>query len=240
MSQRNPMNERYQQDDEEQRSGAARKSAASAKPKAKAASSVTVQKNKKTPQQKKAAQKQARQEAKAEQRRIDRMYYNPDTERYKKLRRGWWGCLIGAIVATAISWVTRDMGSMVSMIFMILAYALIIGAFYLDFSKIRKERQAYQERMLALEEKKKKEEKAAARAARAAEQKKKGSGKNASRNPKAQAKAAAEKEAAEAEAASASQPAEGKPEKKGLFGWGKAKKAEPAEEAADKDDSEEK
>ena len=39
MSQRNPMNERYQSD---KRQGTTRKSAASAKPKSKAASSVTV------------------------------------------------------------------------------------------------------------------------------------------------------------------------------------------------------
>lgn len=196
MSQRNPMNERYQQD-EEQHAGHTRKSAASAKPKSKAGASVTVKKAAKTPEQKKAAQKRARQEQKAEQRRIDRLYYKPDTERYKKLRTGWWVCLVGAIVCTAVSWFARDAGMTVSTIFMVLAYALIIAAFYIDFSKIRKERQAYQERMLALEEKQKKEEKAAARAARAAANngKKKGTGKNASRNPKAQAKATADKSA---------------------------------------------
>ncbi len=160
----------HNQPAEEKNVGHTRKSAASAKPKSKAAASVTIKKSTKTPEQKKAAQKQARAEARAERKRIDRMYYNPDTERYKKLRRLWWGSLIGAVVSTAISWVTRNMEPTgISMFFMLLAYALIIAAFYLDFSKIRKERQAYQERMLALEGKKKKEEKAAARAARAAE-----------------------------------------------------------------------
>lgn len=156
----------------EQHVGHTRKSAASAKPKAKAAASVTIKKSTKTPEQKKAAQKQARAEARAERKRIERMYYKPDTERYKKLRMGWWFCLIGAVVCTALSWITRDMGMTVSTITMVLAYALIIGAFYLDFSKIRKERIAYQDRMVALEKQKNKEEKAAARAARAAEGKK--------------------------------------------------------------------
>lgn len=237
MSQRNPMNERYQHD-EEQHAGKTRKSAASAKPKSKAASSVTIKKAAKTPEQKKAARKRARQEEKAEQRRIDRLYYKPDTERYKKLRTGWWACLVGAIACTAVSWFSRDMGMTVSTVFMILAYALIIAAFYLDFSKIRKERQAYQARMLALEEKQKKEEKAAARAARSSS-KKKGSGKNASRNPKAQAKAAAEhaaENAAEhekAEEPSEADPAEPKAEKKGLFGRKKAGAAKEASVEAD-------
>ena len=46
MTQRNPMNERYQSED---RKGATRKSAASAKPVSKAASSVRIQSTKKTP-----------------------------------------------------------------------------------------------------------------------------------------------------------------------------------------------
>ena len=228
MSQRNFQNERYS--DENAGHGSTRKSAASAKPKTKAASSVTVKSAKKTPEQRRAAQKQARKEARAEQRRIDRKYYNPDTERYKTLRRLWWGCLIGAIGCTAVSWFTREADpSWLSMAFMVVAYALIIGAFYIDFSKIRKERAAFQERMLKLEADQAKAEKAAARAERQAQGKQKGSGKNASRNPKAieKAKAANEAEAAAtAEPAEAEQPAEeAKPEKKGLFGFGK-KKAE--------------
>ena len=45
-----------------------------------------------------------------------------------------------------------------SLVTLFLAYALIILAFYIDFSKIRRERRAYQERMIALEEKQKKAE----------------------------------------------------------------------------------
>lgn len=230
MSTRNFQNERYS--DENAGSGSTRKSAASAKPKAKAAASVTVQSAKKTPQQRKAEQKAAQRQARDEQRRIDRKYYTPDTDRYKFLRRMWWGCLIGAIGSTAVSWFTREIEpGWISMVFMVLAYALIIGAFYLDFSKIRKERMAYQDRMLKLEAEQAKAEKAAARAARQNQGKQKGSGKNASRNPKAIEKAKAEKEAAEADAAdtadAADAPAEGaKPEKKGLFGFGKKKASE--------------
>lgn len=203
MSQRNFQNERYSEENAGQ--GSTRKSAASAKPKSKAAASVMVKSAKKTPEQRKAAQKQAQKAAREEQRRLDRKYYNPDTDRYKFLRKLWWGCLIGAVAATALSWFTREIEpGMISMILMVLAYALIIGAFYIDFSKIRKERIAFQDRMIKLEAEQAKAEKAAARAERLAQQgKKKGSGKNASRNPKAIEKAKAEKAAEEQAAAEA-------------------------------------
>ena len=214
MSQRNFQNERYSE--ENAGSGSTRKSAASAKPKSKAAASVTVKSAKKTPEQRKAAQKQAQKAARDEQRRLDRKYYTPDTDRYKFLRKLWWGCLVGAVASTALSWLTRGIEpAMISMIFMVLAYALIIGAFYVDLSKIRKERTAYQERMIKLEAEQAKAEKAAARAERLSQGKKKGSGKNASRNPKAIEKAKAEK-AAEEQAATepAAEQAEAKSEEK--------------------------
>ena len=226
MSQRNPMNERYTS---EERPGSSRKSAASAKPKTKAASSVTLQTEKKTKQQKKAEEKAARKKAQAEQRELDRKYYKPDTPRYKNLRRGWWACLIGAILCTIASWLLREVDPQwISMVALFGAYGLIIGAFYIDFSKIKKERRAYQDRMVVLEEKQKKEERAAARAARQQQQHQKGSGKNASRNPKVQAKATAEKEAAEAaEADSDGKPAgEDAPKKKGFLGGILPKKSE--------------
>ena len=95
MSQRNPMNDRYQTDEH---TGSTRKSAASAKPKSKAAASVVVRSSKKTPQEKKQIEKEERRKARAKQREIDAKYYTPNTERYKKLRRLWWGLLIGGIV----------------------------------------------------------------------------------------------------------------------------------------------
>ena len=150
MSQRNPMNERYTSD---KRAGTTRKSAASAKPKTKAAGTVTMGTSKKTPQQRKAEQKEARKKEQERQRELDRKYYKPDTERYRKLNRIWWVSLAGAVVCTLLSWLLREVQpTWLAFVCLFGAYALIIFAFYLDFSKIRKERRAYQERMIALEE----------------------------------------------------------------------------------------
>lgn len=150
MSQRNPMNERYTT---EKHTGTTRKSAASAKPKTKAAGTVTLGTSKKTPQERKAEQKQARKQEQARQRELDRKYYKPDTPRYKMLRRIWWASLAGAILCTLLSWLTRSIEpTWIAFIFLFGAYALIIFAFYLDFSKIKRERREYQERMVALEE----------------------------------------------------------------------------------------
>lgn len=149
MSQRNPMNERYTTDSHR---GTTRKSAASAKPKSKAAASVTVGTKKKTPAERKAAQKAARKAEQEKQRELDRKYYKPDTERYKKLRRTWWLSLGGAVLCVCASWALRGVQpEWMAIAALFLAYALIIFAFYIDFSKIRKERMAYQKRMAALE-----------------------------------------------------------------------------------------
>ena len=141
MSQRNPMNDRYQTDEHR---GQTRKSAAAMKPKSKAAASVRVQPKEKTKQQKKAEKKVARQK----QGELDRKYYNPPTPQYKRLRKIWWGLLIGAIVMTAMSWFGRAfLPEVGTYVVLGLAYVCIIGALYVDFSKIRKVRRAYQEEM---------------------------------------------------------------------------------------------
>lgn len=163
MSQRNPMNDRYTTDDHK---GQTRKSAATMKPKTKAASSVRVQSTTKTKQQKKTEQKAARQK----QSQVDRKYYNPPTAEYKKLRRLWWILLVGAIAMTAFSWLSRSWfpnNEMVSFVCLGLAYVLIIAALYIDFSKIRKVRRAYQEEM---EAKKTKEVRAMEKKAKAEKQ----------------------------------------------------------------------
>ena len=134
MSTRNPMNDRYQTDGPK---GQTKKSASSLKPKSKAASSVYVKSTQKTPQEKKAAQKAARQK----QAELDRKYYNPPTAQYKKYKRIWWGMLGGAIVCTLVamgagSW-WPDNPTM-TWCFLIPAYALIIGALWFDFAKVRK------------------------------------------------------------------------------------------------------
>lgn len=164
MSQRNPMNDRYMQDDHQ---GKTRKSAASAKPATKAAASVTIKSAKKDPKQRKAEEKAARKERLEKQKELDRKYYTPDTERYKKLRRLWWACLIGAAAVTALSFaLSGKIPVEFSMVLLVIAYALIIAAFYIDLSKIKKERTAYQERMVAAEEKAAKEERQAAQKAK--------------------------------------------------------------------------
>lgn len=152
MSQRNPMNERYQTDE---RKGQTRKSAASAKPKTKAASSVRVQTTTKTPKEKKAARKaQERQD-----RTTANKYYQPDNPEYKRLRKIWWILLIGAIIATALSFYLRMQAEnnealyTASTVILIGGYIAIVCALILDFTKIRKMRKAYQAEMIALEKK---------------------------------------------------------------------------------------
>lgn len=143
MSQRNPMNDRYQSDVK----GQTKKSAASMKPKSKAAASVYIKPSGHTPQEKKAIKKQQR----AKQAELDRMFYNPPTERYKKLRRIWWFCLIAAIVLTVLGMVLPNLfpGAVwASWGCIIPAYAFIIAAVWLDFSKIRKVRREYQMEMM--------------------------------------------------------------------------------------------
>ena len=162
MSQRNPLNDRYQTDEVR---GKTRKSAASAKPKSQAAASVVVKPQKKSAKDRKAEEKAARKKAQAEQRELDRKYYTPDTDRYRKLRKIWWALLVAAVLCTVVSFFFRSqLPEGVALAVLLAAYAFIIAAFYIDFSKIRKERRNYQDRMLALEEKQKREEKAEARA----------------------------------------------------------------------------
>ncbi len=142
MSQRNPMNDRYQTDKVK---GQTKKSAASAKPKTKAAASVYVRPAGKSKAEKKAIRKQQQ----AKQRELDRVYYNPPTQEYKNLRRIWWALLIAAIVITGVSFFGRNViPEGMSIVTLVLAYACIIGALYIDFAKIRKVRRKYQAEML--------------------------------------------------------------------------------------------
>ncbi len=189
MSQRNPMNDRYTTDAHK---GVARKSAASAKPKSKAAASVVIRTEKKTSREKKADAKEARKQARDEQRRLDQKYYKPDTQRYKTLRRLWWVCLACAVVCVALSFLARSyMPDWLSIVVIVAAYVFIILAFYIDFSKIKKERREYQDRMVLLEAQQIKEQKEQERLERQqVQRRKRGSGKNANNNPKAQQKAA--------------------------------------------------
>ena len=221
MTQRNPMNDRYQGD---VKLGKTRKSAASAKPKNKAASSVILKAPKKTEEEKRKEEKAKRREAANEQRRIDRKYYTPDTPRYKKLRRTWWIFLAIAGACTVGAWFTRELPTnWVSIGMIIAAYVFIILAFWIEFSKVRKERKEYQERMLLLE---REEERNRAAAARAEARKR-----TNSRKPKTPAKAAA-KRVTPKPAEEEEKPAE-EPKKRGFFGSGfRLSKKEQAKDVA--------
>ena len=142
MSQRNPLNDRYMTDEHR---GQTRKSAASAKPKSKAAASVRAQ-PKKTDKEKKAERKAKEKAERAKRRENNAKYYNPPTERYKKLRRWWWISLVGAIICTIVAFAGQSwLPTVVCYVILALAYAFAIGAIVLDFTKIRKERERYQE-----------------------------------------------------------------------------------------------
>lgn len=204
MSQRNPMNERYQNDEHQ---GKTRKSAASAKPKSAAASSVYIKPKTKTKADKKAARRAERQK----QAELERKYANPPTEEYKRLRKIWWVLLIGAIICLAASFFLRDaLGEFGFMIILVLSYVFIIAALWLEFSKMKKVRRAYQEKMEAKKTK----------AQRAQERREKAEAKAA--------KAEAEKKYEESKAAEAEK------KSKGVFGglFGGKKKAASEESAA--------
>ena len=140
MTQRNPMNERYNTD--EKRTGKTRKSSASAKPKATRAATLRDP----APKTKKQKKEEARERERKEQQKAGAIEGRfEETETYKKLRRYWWIALIGAIVCTALSFVfqTNEALKAASMPIMIAAYVLIIIAFWIDLGKIRKERKLY-------------------------------------------------------------------------------------------------
>jgi len=145
MSQRNPLNDRYQTDE---RKGQTRKSAATAKPKAKAASSVRVISTEKTPKQKRAAARAKRQQETT----IEQKYYHPPTPEYRKWKKVWWVCLAGSLSMTggslAISFLLPEL-QVVSNTMIGLGYAFLIGFFFTDFAKIRKIRRKYQAEMKA-------------------------------------------------------------------------------------------
>ena len=185
MSQRNPLNERYQNTDE--RTGKTRKSAASAKPTTKAAASVRMETKREEPKglfararskANKSANASGKGKAAQERRREQEMrakYYNVDTPEYKKWRKIWWGMLIGAIACTAISFFISSQESLVQFtyVFIILSYVLLISAIVLDFTHIRKLRNEYVEAKIAEEKSKKnsaKRKEAAAEARKAAQE----------------------------------------------------------------------
>lgn len=188
------MNERNQREGQ----GSTRKSAASMKPKSKAAASVRIQPKEKTKEQKKADKRAARQR----QAELDRKYYNPPTEEYKRLRRIYWVLMVVAIVCVVVSFAGRGIIPDTPLYVILgLAYVAIIAALYFDLVKIRRVRRKYQEEAEAHKSK----------AARAAEKKEKAGAKAKAAEPAASATEAGKGEGEGAE----------KPKKKGLFGRSK-------------------
>lgn len=163
MTQRSPNNERYR---EENRGGKTRKSAASAKPASERAATV----HNPAPKSKKQKKAEARErERKQEQRYQVQVPDNKPIEQlpeYKKLRRIWWVCLGGAILAIAASLFVmsnEDFGFLY-LPCLVIGYVLVIGAFYIDFRKIRKLRKQYEANVLKGKSKEARAQQKAARA----------------------------------------------------------------------------
>ncbi len=162
MSMRSATNKRTQN---REYAGATRKSAASAKPARAAAGSVRV-----VPASAKERRREAergdsleglsREEKKARKReariREDRLYsvasiMMKDDPDYKRLRRVFWVLLALGMVAILVIWVllfglsdsTGEMTSAAQLAGVVVAYALVIGAFVYDFVKIRPLRNYY-------------------------------------------------------------------------------------------------
>lgn len=208
MTQRNPMNERYQTDE---RTGKTRKSASAAKPVAKAAA-TTSDPAPKTKKQKKAEARERERKEMEKARELGIDSGNMPTVQYHNLRRQYWVSLIGAIVCTVLSFVTSGMEppfSDYSIGLLIGAYALIILALYIDMGKIRKLRKSQQQVMQGKSKAARREQKA--RAAEAREQQKEA--------------AAAYAAAKENEANKAAEKKTVGQRVKGWFGLDKAKKA---------------
>lgn len=169
MTQRSPMNDRYTT---ERTGGATPKSASSVKPATTAGASVRTESSKKkgtaksraiaeatqadtrTKEEKKADREKRREEE-------DRLYTastilcNKD-EKYKTYRKWWWATLVGAVVFTLLSWLTLSLpnsGGILSIIALVLAYACIIAALVLDVSVIRKRRNIYRDKVVAMSKK---------------------------------------------------------------------------------------
>ncbi len=137
MSQRSPMNERYSTDKPK---GTARKSASSAKPKREAAASVTIVSNTKTKAEKKAERKKLE----AQQRAKTNKFYNPPTPEYKRMRKIWALFVVIAIACSVGSFfLMGKLPTEATTVILVVAYAAIFVAVYIDLVKIRRIRNAY-------------------------------------------------------------------------------------------------
>lgn len=126
MARRSPMNERYQKNTAP--AGKTRKSAAAAKPKRHAASSATSKSSAGKP---------------AEKRKL--MAVNPPTPEFRFWRRIWWALLITAMLLSVGTWfLYRDPDlRKIGQYGLLVSYAFIGAALWLDMTKLRRMRQAW-------------------------------------------------------------------------------------------------
>lgn len=124
MGRRSAQNPRYQKD---AKLGSTRKSAASAKPKRSAGEVATPSKKSSGSKKPTAAQ------------------INPDTPEFKRWRKIWLGMLIAAMILSAGSFLFRESNTLATQIALVLAYACIFGAFFIDLTIIRKMRKEWLE-----------------------------------------------------------------------------------------------
>ena len=166
MTQRNPMNERY---NDEKRGGKTRKSAASAKPSAERAATVHSPAPKTAKQKKQEARERARAEKEKPRYTVETHdnRYIENLPQYKKLRKLWWGCILAASILIMFSILSAgyDQFSMLYIPCIVLGYLFVMGAFYIDFVKIRRLRREYAS--IAQAQGKSKESRAAQKKARA-------------------------------------------------------------------------
>ena len=147
MTRRNFQNERYTNREEKDNRGVTKKSASKAKPAKEAASTVYV-KGKAKKSRKELKAEASIQEQKRRERDERKRGANAGSEslektserdiRIKKWRITWWSMIGVAVVMVAVSWFTKDMGQPLFITCIVIAYALIIGALYIEFGKIRK------------------------------------------------------------------------------------------------------
>jgi hypothetical protein len=124
VSRRSASNERYQKYTGPK--GQTRKSAAQAKPTRKEGSS--------TPTKSKSKTKVSADKAPGGK------YYEPDTPEYKFWRRMWWVCLGGGLFLVAVSFYLQTYVKTMHVAGIAtigLSYAAIIGAFFIDYRKLR-------------------------------------------------------------------------------------------------------
>lgn len=150
MTQRNPMNERYQQDEKR---GSTRKSAASAKPVMEAGASIRTPSNKKKPKSRyqRARNKAIAQDknARANSREARSKYFVPDTPEYRKWRKYWWISIIVALILTTLSFagsVIAPDNPWFTYITLGGGYIVLFIAIWIDLGKVRKLRKNYREK----------------------------------------------------------------------------------------------